>query len=99
MLTPFRVFWPLDEGGAEEDEEVDEVAAAGALSSSGGVAPPPAPAPAAGVVVVAPDPECSEAPKSLPQLVLYHVLTCCRSVGLVQVESQMPVAEERKFVR
>jgi len=36
-----------------------------------------APAPALVEVEVEPEPACSEAPSSVPQLLLYHVMTCC----------------------
>jgi hypothetical protein len=44
-------------------------------------------------MVVVPEPACSEAPSSLPQLVVYHVITCWLSLVEVQTESQMPLGE------
>lgn len=55
-----------------------------------------APAPALVAVptaVLVPESACSEAPSSVPQLLVYHFMTCWLSLVLVQTESQMPVGE------
>jgi hypothetical protein len=44
-------------------------------------------------------PACSLTPLSVPQLLLYHVINCCVSAGLVHVASQIPAGEVYRVLR